>query len=236
MDTSRTEILTGTEGAAKLAGAAVALFGLGGVGGYALEALARAGIGRLYLFDCDVVAPSNMNRQVLALEKNIGRMKAEVARERVLEINGRADVIICTEHLAAENVPALLPTGAGYAIDAIDEIAPKVALIALLVRREIPFVASMGAGSKLSPHGITVSDISRTTHCPLARAVRSRLKQEGITTGVRCVYSEENLNARVPSEDEHPAKPFTTGSISYVPGLFGLTAAGVIIRDILEKR
>ena len=235
MDTSRTEIITGKEGSAKLAGAAVALFGLGGVGGYALEALARGGIGRLYLFDCDVVAPSNMNRQVLALEKNIGRLKAEVARERVLEINDRADVIICTEHLTAENIPALLPSEAGYAIDAIDEIASKVALIALLVSKEIPFVSSMGAGSKLSPHGITVADISKTTHCPLARAVRSRLKKEGITTGVRCVYSEENLNARTPCEDEHSAKPFTTGSISYVPGLFGLTAAGVIIRDIIQR-
>ena len=235
MDTSRTEILIGKQGVDKLARAGVAVFGLGGVGSYALEALARAGVGRLYLFDYDRVSPSNANRQLLALQSTMGQDKVAVALERVRDINPSAAVYPGTVRLAEENINTTITPDIEYAIDAIDELAPKAALIITLVQKGIPFVSSMGAGSKLNPCGIKVADISKTSHCPLARAMRTRLKKAGITTGVRCVYSEENLNAVIPNEDDDSPKAFTQGSISYVPAIFGLTAAGLIIQDIISS-
>ena len=235
MDTSRTEILIGKQGVDKLARAGVAVFGLGGVGSYAVEALARAGVGNLYLFDYDRVGPSNANRQILALQSTMGRDKAAVAAERARDINPAVKVYSSTVRLDEKNIDASICSGIEYAVDAIDELGPKTALIMTLVQRNIPFVSSMGAGSKLNPAGIRAADISKTSYCPLARAMRTRLKKAGITTGVRCVYSEENLNAVIPSEDAGSPKAFTQGSISYVPAIFGLTAAGLIIQDILSS-
>ncbi len=233
MDLSRSRILVGEDGLRKLADSTGAGFGLGGVGGYATEAVVRAGVGRIIICDSDVVAPSNINRQILALQSNTGRLKTDVAAARYRDINPELEIIKLTEHLTPENIPSLLPDDSQklYAIDAIDEIAPKTALIAELYRRSIPFVSSMGAGSRLDPSQVKCGDISKTSHCPLARVIRRNLKEIGVERGVRCVYSTENLNRA--EEPETGKGKRTQGSISFMPGIFGLTLAGIIINDIL---
>ncbi|HOE65988.1 MAG TPA: tRNA threonylcarbamoyladenosine dehydratase [Candidatus Hydrogenedentes bacterium] len=235
---SRTELLVGKEGVERLARATAVVAGLGGVGGYAVEAMARAGIGRLILIDCDAVELSNMNRQIIAIDGATGRPKVDVARERVLAINPGACVVARRETILPDNVDALLPEGTFYGIDAIDSVHSKVHLIAAFRRRARGFVSCMGAASRLSPTGFVVADISDTEHCPLARAVRRRLKQLGIVRGVRCVYSRENRGGATEPPEGAPlpqhGKRRIQGSISYVPGIIGLMAAGVIIQDILE--
>ncbi|HPS58010.1 MAG TPA: tRNA threonylcarbamoyladenosine dehydratase [Spirochaetota bacterium] len=235
MDLSRSRILIGDERLLRLKESTVAVFGLGGVGGYAAEAIVRAGVGRLLIDDFDVFTPSNINRQLLALQPCMGRLKTDVADERYMQINPELEIIKITEHLTPENIPSIIPDGANnfYAIDAIDEIAAKTALIAELHRRAIPFVSSMGAGSRLDPSQVKTADISKTSHCPLARVIRRNLKDLGIERGVRCVYSTENLN-RV-EEPETGNGRRTQGSISFMPGIFGLTLAGIIINDIITR-
>lgn len=235
MDLSRSRILIGDAGLKKLRESTVAVFGLGGVGGYAAEAVVRAGTGRIIIADFDAVAPSNINRQILSLQSNTGRLKADVAAERYMQINPGLEIIKITEHLTPDNISSLLPriTANMYAIDAIDEIAPKTSLIAELHRRSIPFVSSMGAGSRLDPSQVKTGDISKTSHCPLARVIRRNLKALGIERGVRCVYSTENLN--MVEEPEAGYGKRTQGSISFMPGIFGLTLAGIIINDILTQ-
>ncbi len=235
MDLSRSRILIGEEGLARLAASTVAVFGLGGVGGYAAEAIVRAGVGRIIIADFDTVTPSNINRQILCTQENMGRAKADVAAERYMAINPALVIEKVSDHLTPENIPLHIPQNAAnlYAIDAIDEIAAKTALIAELHWRAIPFISSMGAGSRLDPSQVMCSDISKTTHCPLARVIRKKLKEAGIERGVRCVWSTENLN-RV-DEPEPGTMRRTQGSISFMPGIFGLTAAGIIINDIITS-
>lgn len=235
MDLSRSRILIGDDGLKKLRESTVAVFGLGGVGGYAAEAIVRAGTGRIIIADFDAVTPSNINRQILALQQNTGRLKTDVAAERYMQINPQLEIIRITEHLTPGNISSILPRDAKnlYAIDAIDEIAPKTALIAELHRRNIPFASSMGAGSRLDPSQVKTGDISKTSHCPLARVIRRNLKEQGIERGVRCVYSTENLNRVEEPETGHGKR--TQGSISFMPGIFGLTLAGIIINDILTR-
>ncbi len=242
---SRTRLLVGTEGVEKLQGAFAAVFGIGGVGSYALEALARAGIGHLLVVDCDRVDPSNINRQLLALDSTVGRPKTEAAVERIRLINPEARVDECRELITPDNVRALIPPGLGYAVDAIDTLDAKVALILALRERGIPFVSCMGAARRINPRGVRVDDIGRTSGCPLARLVRKRLRQEGIEKGVRCVYTSEPQLTSLPGEEspgDHPGdapallRKGPLGSLSYLPGIMGLTAAGEIIKDILEKK
>lgn len=235
MDLSRSRILIGDEGLGKLKNSMVAVFGLGGVGGYAAEAIVRAGVGRLIIADFDTVAPSNINRQILSLHSTIGKHKTDVAAARFMDINPELELTVITEHITPENIATLLPAAMGnfYAIDAIDEIGPKTALIAELHSRRIPFVSSMGAGSRMDPSCIKTGDISQTTHCPLARVIRKKLREYGIEKGVRCVYSTENLN-RV-EEPESGTGKRTQGSISFMPGIFGLTAAAIIINEIISS-
>lgn len=237
MDKSRTEILTGSEGIKKLEEATVAVFGLGGVGGYAAEALARAGVGRLILADYDTVMPSNLNRQILALQSTLGTYKTDTAEQRIRNINSNVETITIRKRLLPENICESIPWdySSFYAIDAIDEIDSKTALILELHKRNIPFVSSMGAGSRLSPQGISVCDISRTDYCPLARTLRKKLREAGIKSGVRCVFSRENLNKLGIEKGRDGIPKKVLGSISYMPGIFGLTAAGVIINDILNS-
>jgi len=237
MDYSRTEIITGSDGIKKLAESTAAVFGLGGVGGYSAEALARAGVGRLILVDFDVVVPSNINRQILALNSTIGKYKTDAAEMRIKEINSKAEIIKITRRILPENIEEIIPWDLEklYAIDAIDEVDSKVSLIHQLYIRKIPSVSSMGAGSRLSPAGVLTGDISETEYCPLARALRKKLKPLGITKGVKCVFSRENLNTQGIEYPEHSAPKRVQGSISYMPGIFGLTAAGIIINDILKQ-
>lgn len=230
---SRTRVLVGIEGVERLANARVAVIGLGGVGGYALEALARAGVGHLFLLDADVVEPTNLNRQILALDDTVGRPKVEIARNRVARINPSAKIEIRQIFLTPDNVEAAIPRDIGYAVDAIDSVPAKVALIALLKKRGVSFVSCMGAGSKLDATKVRIADLFESKGCPLARSVRQRLRKLGIEKNVRCVYSDEDSAGT----DEPDADPSTVravrGTISYMPGVVGLMAASVIIDDIL---
>lgn len=232
---SRTELLVGVDGLRRLGAAHAAIFGLGGVGSYAAEAIARAGVGAITLVDFDAVAPSNINRQLIALESTLGQAKVDVARQRIHEINPDARVTAMCERAVAQVIDRALDAGAGFVIDAIDHIQDKVALITAACRRGVPLVSCMGAANKISPTGILVADISETRDCSLARAVRQRLRKLGIVSGVRCVYSRENRRStRTVTSGEAVTKQRVQGSISYVPGIVGLTAAGLIVCDILS--
>jgi tRNA A37 threonylcarbamoyladenosine dehydratase len=229
----RTRLLVGEDGFQRLRQARVAVFGLGGVGGYALEALARASVGYLVLVDSDVVEATNLNRQVLALHSTLGLPKVEVGRERARQINPGCIIEVHRVELTPENVATAVPTTFDYAIEAIDTVAAKVALLALLHGRGVRLVSCMGAASKLDPAAIRVGDISETKGCPLARIVRQGLRKAGIEKGIRCVYSEENLGQVSEPDEENGGRRYR-GTISYMPGLAGLTAAGLIIKDILS--
>jgi tRNA A37 threonylcarbamoyladenosine dehydratase len=229
----RTELLVGAQGVARLAGARVAVFGLGGVGGYAAEALARAGVGYLRLVDGDVVTPSNRNRQIIALGSTTGLAKTEVMAARIRDINPAATLDTRPVFITPETVEEFI-AGIDYAIDAIDQVASKVALLAALHRAGIFTVSCMGAARKLDPTGVRVRDLRDTQGCPLAKRVRVALRQMGVASGIPCIYSEEHREATHDTGAAPPGqKRLTQGSISYVPGIVGLTAAGVVINRIL---
>ena len=229
----RTALLLGGEGAACLARARVMVFGLGGVGSYAVEALARAGIGHLTLVDFDVVAPSNINRQLFALDSTVGQFKTDVARARILDINPNAGVECFEVFAGPDTLDQLPPMTGAYVLDAIDTVSAKAHLLAAAYRAGAFTVSCMGAGNKVDPRGVLVDDISATRDCPLARAVRQQLRKAGVTTGILCVYSRERRHATVAVTPEAPhRKSRVQGSIAHVPGIFGLTAAGVIIGAI----
>ena len=246
---SREELLIGGEGLARLERAKVAVIGLGGVGSYAVEALARAGIGWLILADYDEVCLTNTNRQLHALEGNYGRPKAEVMEERVKAINPDAVVVSWKVFVGAENLEAILHGEISYVVDAIDTVAAKVALIEHCRGREIPIISVLGAGNKFDPLAFRVDDISQTHTCPLAKAVRKALRERGIEHGVKAVYSTEtpteprgdvptcHTGCICPHQDEQAfsctKRRQIPGSTSYVPPIAGLIAAGVVIRDLL---
>lgn len=224
----RTRRLVGDEGVRRLAAARVAVYGLGGVGGYALEALARAGVGHLVLVDGDVVEPTNLNRQILATRETIGRPKVEVARDRVRAVNPAAEVEAVHETITPETAARFVPEGLDHAVEAIDAVGSKAALLLALRDRGVPLVCCLGSGGRLDPRAIRVVDIDETEGCGLARKLRKRLHRAGLRTGVRCVYSVERaLLAEVPGEEGKP------GTVSYLPGLVGLTAAGLVVEELL---
>ncbi len=224
---SRTEMLLGKAGVDRLRAARVAVFGIGGVGGYAVEALARAGIGALELVDSDTVSPSNINRQIIATEKTVGRPKTEAARDRVLEINPEARVDIRTCFFSAENKDDFDFTRYDYVIDAIDSLSSKIELIATAHGAGVPIISAMGAGNKLDPTAFEVADISKTSVCPLARAVRIALRKKGINH-LKVVYSKEL--PKLPEGGER-----VPGSVSFVPSVMGLILAGEVIKEIADK-
>lgn len=236
---SRTELLLGPEHFARLRAARIAVFGMGAVGSYALEALARAGVGFLRIVDFDIVRESNCNRQLLALESTLGQSKVSVAGQRVAQINPRCVVECRSEFVDAQIAPALLTNDLDLAIDAIDSVNPKVALIEAAVRAGVPLISSLGAASRLDPFAIKVDDISKTRNCPLGRQIRKRLRRLGIHNGVRCVYSTELPRAAALGDlEDHdtyprgrPRRP--VGSISYMTGMFGLHVAREAIEMIL---
>ncbi len=231
----RAEILIGATGLEKLAGKHVFLAGLGGVGSWCAEMLARAGIGRLTLVDMDVVAASNINRQLPALLSTIGQRKADVMAARIRDINPTCRLSVLTDFLTPDNIPALLPADADYVIDCIDSLNCKVALIVIARERGLPVAASMGAGNKLDVTRVRVSDISKTQVDPLARLVRKRLKRRGIETGVLCAWTDEpGAPPRPPEEVSHGRARAVNGTISYMPPLFGLMLAGAVVKQLLE--
>ncbi|MBN1699972.1 MAG: tRNA threonylcarbamoyladenosine dehydratase [Spirochaetales bacterium] len=238
----RAEMLLGKEGMKALHDACVTVVGLGAVGSYAVEALARLGVGRLLLVDFDVIRPSNINRQLYALESTVGRKKTSCARERVLDINPRITVETFEVFSHTETIGLLLEHRPDALLDAIDGLSPKATLLAACVERGIPVVSSMGAACRTDPSLIRTGDISETAVCPLALRIRKRLKKPGIHSGIRCVYSTERPAtcgaSGVPEETggcERGRKRTPLGSLSYITGIFGLLAAYEIHRLIAQK-
>ncbi len=229
----RTALLLGENGVERLRRASVAIFGIGGVGSFAAEALARAGVGRLLLVDPDAVAESNLNRQLIALHSTIGRNKAEVMRERILDINPDADVIALPLFYEAATADAVSLSGYDYIVDAIDTVSSKLLLIERAMALGIPVISSMGAGNKLDPAAFEAADIYETSVCPLARVMRRELKKRGISS-LRVVYSREAPAAPKFGAAPVPGKRQTPGSVSFVPSAAGLILAGEVVRALIK--
>jgi len=239
---ARTEQLLGVEACAILAGARVAVYGLGGVGSFALEALARAGVGHLRVVDHDVVNPSNLNRQLLGLRSTLGRPKVEVAAERIRDINPHCVIDARRIFLNGDTVAQLLEPGVDVIVDAIDSVNAKAALLQAAQERSLPVVSSMGAGGRRDGSRILVGDLSETDVCPLAAVIRKRLRRRGITTGIRCVYSTEPCRndllpdpVDVEAHDGPGRKRTPLGTLSYMPALFGLRVAEEVLRMLLAR-
>lgn len=233
----RTELLIGPEGLELLSRRHVLVAGLGGVGSYAAEALARAGVGRMTLLDHDVVGPSNMNRQLVALHSTLGRHKSEVMAERILDINPGIRVHCASDFLSPDNVAQVLPEDLDHALDCIDSIACKAALVRHCQQQDIPVVSSMGAGGRLDPTALRVGPLANTLLCPLARELRKRLRRMGASLDYPVVYSVEQPvkgTEHRPLNGPIPGRPrAVNGTISYLPPLFGYTLAGLVIRALL---
>ena len=229
---SRSNLLLGEEGAERISRAHVAVFGIGGVGGHAAEALARAGIGKIDLIDADTVSVSNLNRQIVALESTVGRAKAEVMRERILDINPACEVTSYELFYSEDNADALDLSEYDYVIDAIDTVKSKLLLIERANSKGTRIISSMGAGNKLDPTAFEVADIYKTSVCPLARVMRTELRRRKIPS-LKVVYSKEEPIRAVADESDTRHAP---GSISFVPSVAGLILAGEVIKDIAFNR
>ena len=228
---SRTELLLGSTALAKLKNARVAVFGIGGVGSYTVEALARAGIGALDLFDNDDVAESNINRQIIALHSTVGRPKVAVAAERVQDIHPDCRVQCHKVFVLPETVEQMDLTAYDYVVDAIDTVSAKIALAVACEHNGVPMISSMGTGNKLDPTQFAVTDIYKTTVCPLARVMRTELKKRGVKK-LKVLYSTEApVKVTVQSEEHRRAIP---ASISFVPSVAGLILAGEVIKDLIK--
>lgn len=233
---SRTEILIGTQGLERLKQSHVMVFGVGGVGSFAVEALARAGVGRLTLVDYDEISLTNLNRQIHALYSTIGLAKVDVMKDRIAQINPEAHVDARKEFYREEKADDFLESQPDYVVDAIDTVSGKVSLIKECRERDIPLISSMGAGNRLSANNYKITDLSKTSGDPLAKAVRKLLRKDGITSGVKVVYSpdlpQEPLSIEI--DDDSASKRQTPGSISFVPSVVGLLIAGEVVRDLLK--
>ena len=227
---SRTELLIGKQGIEKLNNSKVAIFGLGGVGSYVLEACVRAGIGNFVLVDKDEVDITNLNRQIIATRKTIGKPKVEVAKERILEINPDANVEIYKEFFMPET-KGILDESIDYIVDAVDTVTAKIELVVRANKLNIPIISSMGTGNKLDPTKFEVNDIYKTSVCPLAKVMRKELKTRGIKK-LKVVYSKEEPIKRQESNELGKQVP---ASISFVPSVAGLIIAGEVIKDILKE-
>ena len=242
---SRTELVIGKEGLALLQGARVAVVGIGGVGSWAAEALARSGIGHLVLIDDDSVCVTNLNRQVIATRSSLGRPKVDAMRDRILDINPEAEVEALEARFGPESAESLIGPGLDYVVDAIDSISSKVALILRARELGIPIVSSMGTGNKLDPTRLEIADISETSVCPLARVLRRELRKRGVES-LKVIYSREEPVHAYESAPPGPgqreraepgkgkARRSVPGSISFVPPVAGLIAASVVVRGLLE--
>lgn len=227
---SRTEMLVGKDGVERLKKSRVIIFGVGGVGGYAVEALARAGVGDITLVDSDRVALSNINRQIIATHDTVGKYKCDVMRERILSINPEALVTVHNIFFSEETKSLFNFADYDYVIDAIDSLSSKIELIALAKASGTEIISAMGAGNKLDPTKFEVSDISKTTVCPLARAVRIALRKREINH-LKVVYSKEEPAVRDNFDSEGNRVP---ASISFVPSVMGLIIAGEVIKDLIK--
>jgi len=234
--TQRTELLIGKEGLEKLRNSSILIVGLGGVGGITAEMICRAGVGRMTIIDRDVVSNTNINRQIAALNSTNGEQKSRVIADRLKDINPELDLTVLSEWLNEENTEKILDDGKfDFVVDAIDTLSPKVFLIKLCVEKDVRIVSSMGSGAKIDPSKVMITDIAKTNYCPLAKAVRQRLSKLGIKQGVTVVYSTESADKNsVILTDGELYKKSTTGTISYMPALFGLYLASHVIRELIK--
>lgn len=230
----RSHILIGDEGIERLQKAHVLLAGVGGVGSFTAEALARMGVGHITLVDHDVVSGSNINRQLVALTSNVGQSKAEVMSARIKDINPDCNVTLIKEFLTPESIPELLSTPFDVVIDAIDSMSSKASLIETAWRNDMTIFASMGAGGKLDPTQVRTGDLLDTRICKLAKQLRGHLRKRGVGRGIQTVYSLEMPLAPLPPEDVGRGRPrAVNGTVSYMPSIFGLTLAGMVINHII---
>lgn len=228
---SRTAYVYGEEAINKLANACVAVFGVGGVGGYICEALCRAGVGHIDVFDRDTVSLSNINRQIIALHSTVGRPKVEVIKERMLDINPDCEINAYNVFYLPENADEFDLSGYDYIADAVDTVAAKLEIAERAYKNGVPVISAMGAGNKTAPTRFEIADISETTVCPLARVMRRELKARGIKK-YKVVYSkEEPRKSGVTDPESGKAIP---GSLSFVPSAMGLIMASAIVNDLVK--
>ncbi len=232
----RTAMLLGENGVAKLKNSRVAIFGIGGVGGHAAEALARAGVGTIDLFDGDVVSESNINRQLIALHSTVGLHKAEVMKARIADICPQTQVHAHNVFYTEENAENYPLTDYDYIIDAVDMVSAKLLLAVGANAQNVSIISCMGAGNKLDPTAFRVTDIYKTTMCPLAKVMRRELKARGIRK-LKVVFSTEPPITPLAMEDDKtlaPQKRQAPGSVSFVPSVAGLILAGEVIKDLIK--
>lgn len=232
---ARTELLIGEEGINKLHNSKVAVFGIGGVGSFVVEGLVRAGIGKIVLIDNDEICLSNLNRQIHAVRKNIGEYKVDAMKERILEIN--PDIIVETykEFFMPDSKVKILDESIDYIVDTVDTVTAKIELVVQANRLNIPIISAMGTGNKLDPTKFEVTDIYKTSVCPLAKVMRKELRSRNIEK-LKVVYSkEEPIKPYSEEENLSLKKKQTPGSISFVPSVAGLIISGEVIKDILKK-
>ena len=220
---SRTAQLLGEQNVEKLFDKHVIVFGVGGVGGYVVEALARSGVGAISIVDNDFVNESNINRQIIALHSTVGKAKVEVIKNRILDINPNCKVFAHNQFFLPENSSDFDFSKYDYVVDAVDTVTAKIEIIKKAKEVDVPVISSMGTGNKLNPVGFKVSDISKTKVCPLARVMRNELKKRGISK-VKCVYSEENPVIQTQ----------TPASVPFVPPVAGLLIASEVIKDLYQ--
>ncbi|MBQ5704444.1 MAG: tRNA threonylcarbamoyladenosine dehydratase [Alistipes sp.] len=232
----RTTLLLGEEKLELLKRANVLVVGLGGVGAYAAEMIARAGVGRMTIADADTVSATNINRQLIALHSTIGRQKSDLMAERLRDINPEIELTVINRFIKDDETDALLDSDHfDFVVDAIDTLSPKLALIKGALDRGIPLVSSMGAGAKTDPTKMEICDISRTHHCPLAHMLRKRLHKIGIRKGFHAVFSPEPVREGAMILCEEQNKKSNTGTISYIPALFGIGCASVVVRSLIGE-
>lgn len=234
----RTEMLIGEDEINKLENSKVAIFGIGGVGSYVVEALARAGVNNFVLIDKDIISQTNINRQLIATTKTVGKNKVEVAKERILEINPKAKVEIYKEFYNIESKGKILDLEISYIIDAIDTVSAKIALIEEAKELNIPIISCMGTGNKLDPTKFEITDIEKTSVCPLAKVMRKELKKRNIKN-VKVLYSKEEPQKSKIVDIEYKSEIKSRniqapGSISFVPSVAGLIIAGEVIKDLIK--
>ena len=231
---SRTEMLIGNDGMEKLKNAKVAVFGLGGVGSFVCEGLARSGIGNFILVDFDKVDESNINRQLIATVSTIGKYKVDLMKERILEINPDANVEVYKEFYMADSKTDIITQDLSYAVDCVDTIMAKIAIICKCDEIDVPVISSMGTGNKLDPTMFEVADIYETSVCPLAKIMKKDLRKRNIEK-LKVVYSQEHpINTNDCAINQHNAKYKVKGSISFVPSVAGLIIAGEVIKDMIK--
>ncbi len=229
----RTELLIGKEAVNKLKNSCVMIFGIGGVGSYTAEALARAGVGKLILVDKDTVSSSNINRQLIALCSTVGRAKVEVMKERIYDINPQIEVKAIEKFCLPENIDEFFDDACDFVIDAVDTVSAKLAIAKKCSKLSIPEISAMGAGNKLNPEAFCVADIYETKVCPLCRVMRRELKARGIKK-LKVVYSEEEPKKSDMQDEE--SKKNIPGSISFVPSVMGLIIAGETVKDLIKDK